>query len=293
MALTLKRTHLDRLARITRWLLAVLLVVWLARVLADTLLLWFAGPQLTPPVDPDMPRLAAVRSDQRAALSVADVERWKLFGIPPEESAEQRVVDAPDTRLRLELVGLFQHIDPALARAIIAEQGRDAALFKPGEKVPGNAELVEVLGDRVILRRQGQLEALRLREPELSGTVSAATPPRRRPEPVVQQQAAQPDPAQLLPEGDPAQQRAMIIQQLALEPVSEGSPEGYRISAGAPMAMLSSVGLRPGDQILSINGHPLGEEQGDIAALQEATASGSATIEVQRGSRRFTVNYPP
>ena len=293
MALTLKQTQLDRLARIARWLLAVLLVVWLARVLADSLLLWFAGPQLTPPVDPAMQRLAAASSNQRTALSVGDVESWKLFGIPPEESPEQRVVDAPDTRLRLELVGLFQHIDPAMARAIIAEQGRDAALFKPGDKVPGNAELVEVLGDRVILRRQGQLEALRLREPELSGTVSASAPPRRRPEPVVQQQTAAPAPAQLLPDGDPAQQRAMIIQQLALEPVNEGSAEGYRISAGAPMAMLSSVGLRPGDQILSINGHPLGEEQGDIAALQEATSTGSATIEVQRGSRRFTVNYPP
>jgi len=292
MVLALKQMQIDRLARIARWLLAVVLVIWLARVLADSVLLWMAGPQQTPTVDPSMLRLTTINNEQRGALSPAEIERWKLFGIPPEAAPEQRAIDAPETRLRLELLGLFQHSTPDMARAIIAEQGKDAELFRPGDKVPGNAELVEVLGDRVILRRQGQLETLRLKEPELSGTVSAsAPPPRRRSQPVVQEN--QPEPAQLLPDGDPAQQRAMIIQQLALEPVTEGAAEGYRITAGAPAAMLSSVGLRPGDQILSVNGHPLGEEQGDITALQEAMTSGSASIEVQRGSRRFTVNYPP
>ncbi|MCH8544796.1 MAG: hypothetical protein LAT61_14630 [Alcanivorax sp.] len=302
MAFTLDPTQLNRLTGIARWLIAVLVVIWLAKVIADSALLWLAGPQQTAPPDPSLQRLAVVENRQNGVLSREQVERWNLFGVPPEDEPEERVVDAPETRLRLELLGLFQHRDQSLARAIIAEQGRDAELLKPGDRVPGNAELVEVLADRVILRRQGQLETLRFREPELSGGGVSATPAGRQPQaaarrpgrvPVTPQQGQQQDDAQNLFEGDASQQRNMLISQLALEPVSEGSAEGYRITEGAPSDVIGSVGLRPGDQILSVNGHALGEEAGDIRAIEEALAAGSATIEVQRGSRRFTVNYPP
>ena len=298
MAFTLDQTQLNRITGIARWLIAVLVVIWLAKVIADSALLWLAGPQQVPPPDPSLQRLAVVETRQDGALSRERVERWNLFGVPPEDAPEERVVDAPETRLRLELLGLFQHRDQALARAIIAEQGRDAALLKPGDKVPGNAELVEVLADRVILRRQGQLETLRFREPELSGEGVSVTPSSRQPQSsarrpgrvAVPQEQNQ---AQNLFEGDASQQRNMIISQLALEPVSEGGAEGYRITEGAPADVIGSVGLRPGDQLLSVNGHALGDEAGDIRAIEEALAAGSATIEVQRGSRRFTVNYPP
>lgn len=300
MALSLDQTRIQRLIGIARWLAAVVIVVWLAKVLADSVLLWYAGPQQVAAPDPSLQRLAVVERQSNGSLSRQQVEGWNLFGVPPEEAPEERVVDAPDTRLRLELLGLFQHRDPAQARAIIAEQGRDAALLKPGDRVPGNAELVEVLVDRVILRRQGQLEALRLREPELAGGgVSSAPPPRQQPAGrrqggAPQRSAPSPQADELnLFEGDASQQRRMIIEQLGLAPVTEGSAEGYRITDAAPADVISSVGLRPGDQIMSVNGHPLGDEEGDVRAIEEALASGSASIEVQRGSRRFTVNYPP
>lgn len=288
-----------------RWLVALLLVVWLAKVLADTMLLWFAGP--SEPVAPrnDLPEVS--RLDQgrvEVALSTRQVEQWRLFG---EYQAEQRVeqpVEAPDTRLRLELVGLFQHADGTLARAIIAEQGGDAELYRPGDRVPGNATLEEIYPDRVILRRQGQLETLRLREIELSGDISSNSatsgssdrivePQRRQrsPQRPRQDSGDQPNLAEL--QGDPMAQRDLIIQELALDVVQEGAASGYRISENAPREMIGSVGLRPGDVILSVNGHALGEESGDMAALQEVMNAGSATIEVERGSRRFTVSYPP
>ncbi|HAR60730.1 MAG TPA: hypothetical protein DCS18_11115, partial [Alcanivorax sp.] len=73
-----------------------------------------------------------------------------------------RPVDAPDTRLSLELLGLFQTRDRDKSSAIIAEKGKDAELFHIGDAIPGNAELEDIYADRVILRRQGRLETLRL-----------------------------------------------------------------------------------------------------------------------------------
>ena len=286
-----------------RWLLALILVVWLAKVLADTMLLWLGGPQA--PVFPrnDLPEVS--RLDQGHAevvLSTRQVEQWQLFGDYQAQERVEQPVEAPDTRLRLELVGLFQHADGTLARAIIAEQGGDAELYRPGDRVPGNAVLEDIYADRVILRRQGQLETLRLRETELRGDISSnpalssagqtnqrrqRTPQRSRPDATEQQ----PDLADL--QGDPRAQRDLIIQQLGLDAVQEGAASGYRISENAPREMIGSVGLRPGDVILSVNGHALGEESGDVTALQEVMNAGSATIEVERGSRRFTVSYPP
>ncbi|MEY1663139.1 type II secretion system protein N [Isoalcanivorax beigongshangi] len=287
MILNLQPPHIERLAALARVLLAVLLTVWLASVLVNTFWLAFSGPQDVPDADPSQRRLQAVAQRDLGSLALTQVEAWRFFGVPPE-APEQRVVDAPDTSLRLELVGLFMHSDPARASAIIAEQGRDAMLYRPGDKIPGNAELNEVLGDRVILRRQGRLEALRLKELTLGAGVVAGRTPSRAPDPAPPATAEN-----TVPDGDPAQQRAMIIEQLGLEPVTEGAAEGYRIQPSASASVLASVGLRPGDQILTVNGHALGEEQGDLNAMQDAMAAGSASIEVQRGSRRFTVNYPP
>lgn len=297
----------ERVMPVCRWLLALILVVWLAKVLADTFLVWLSGPQDVVPPRQDLPQVTVTdqgRGDVR--LSSRQVADWRLFGEYQAQQQTAEPVDAPETRLRLELVGLFQHADGTLARAIIAEQGGDAELYRPGDRVPGNAVLEDIYSDRVILRRQGQLETLRLRETELSGGVSSTAqssaafrqaPTRRQPPPARQstdrssRQGSEPDLAQL--DGDPRAQREAIIQQLSLDAVEQGAASGYRITESAPREMIGSVGLRPGDVIISVNGHALGEEAGDIAALQEVMNAGSATIEVERGTRRFTVSYPP
>ena len=301
------RTELiRRTLPLLRWLVAIVLVIWLARVLADTVLIWIDGPREIIAPASDLPSVSRTASEGRGPmLSSRQVAEWRLFGDFQAEQVSVQPVDAPETRLRLELVGLFQHADGTLARAIIAEQGRDAELYRPGDRVPGNAVLEEIYADRVILRRQGQLETLRLREPELRGEFSASE---RRSEAAaasprtgnLRQRARgarddaplqEPDLEQL--QGDPAGQRQAIIQQLSLAPVQEGSASGYRITENAPREMIGSVGLRPGDVILSVNGHALGEEGGDIVAIQDVMNAGSATIEVERGTRRFTVSYPP
>lgn len=295
-----------RIAPASRWLLALLLVVWLAKVLADTVLLWISGPQDPVPPRADLPRITiSDNGRQTSQLSTRQVSEWKLFGDYQAEPQRIEPVDAPDTRLRLELVGLFQHADGTLARAIIAEQGGDADLYRPGDSVPGNAVLEDIYADRVILRRQGQLETLRLRETELRGEISSGSdsrpraasrstpqrPPRGNAQGSREDTPQEPDLAQL--EGDPMAQRDAIIQQLSLDAVQEGAASGYRITDNAPREMIGSVGLRPGDVILSVNGHALGEESGDLAAIREVMNAGAATIEVERGSRRFTVSYPP
>lgn len=292
---------LERVAPPVRGALALALVIWLAKVVADTALLSLAGPAEVPEPDESMPRVeVAGHSGEHRALSTARVADWELFGEYQPEEREVRVVDAPDTTLQLKLLGLFEHADREKARAIIAGRGGDAELYYPGDDLPGGAVLEAIYVDRVILRHRGELEALRFEEPQLSGAqASTATPDgisRRTASRPNGDSPRPPQGADPVPEGlsgDPREQRETIIRELALQPVEEGASSGYRITDQAPREMIGQVGLRPGDQIISVNGHSLGDEGSDVAALEEVMETGSATIEVRRGSRTFTVSYPP
>lgn len=273
-------------ARAGRSLVALLLVLWLAWLLADAIWLAWKGPSM-PALSDDKVVLAASNTNTSAALSVARVRQWQIFG-PAEAVASDGPVEAPETRLRLELLGVFQHPDPAQAGAIIAQQGKEGELFRPGARVPGNATLEEIYADQVILNRMGQREALKLKMPDLADgfeqTASAPVVGRRPP-----RQSA-PPPEKGVDMDSLAQQRDMVIGQLGLEPFEAG---GYRIGDSAPSEMLARVGLRGGDVLVSVNGHTLGEEASDLAAMESFRNTGTATVVVQRGEQQFTVTYPP
>jgi general secretion pathway protein C len=279
---------------LTRRVTALALVVWLAWVLADTMWLLLSGPSDPVPVSSDLPRVTVSEQGGGVTFTRAQVEGWQLFGVwQGEQVSSSGPVEAPETRLRLELLGVFQTGDTSKAGAIIAEQGGKGELFRPGDRLPGNATLEEVYADRVILRRQGQLETLRLKAPELSGEgvrEVATSEPEQAPERRAREPRERPDRNQSSSVGtDLARQREQIIGGMALE----SGDEGYLITDGAPAELLDQVGLQVGDVIVSVNGHNVGDRDSDIAALQEYRDSGSATIVVQRGAQRFTVTVPP
>ncbi|MED5554735.1 MAG: type II secretion system protein N, partial [Pseudomonadota bacterium] len=68
-----------------------------------------------------------------------------------------------ETRLNLELVGVFAAStdDSEDSAALISEKRGTAKLFRINERVPGNATLVEVFADSVVLERSGKRELLR------------------------------------------------------------------------------------------------------------------------------------
>lgn len=280
-----------------RWCIPVALVVVLAALLADTIWLLVYGPSDPVPEDSSLPSVQAPGQEQTsAAITYEQVRDWALFGEWQKQAAasagDRAPVDAPETRLQLELLGVFQTGDHQKAGAIIAEQGQDGELYRVGDRVPGNALLEEVYADRVILRRQGRLEALKLKEPGLKGGAvrqvqgssgsGGADRDRNRGGSVDSSGEAGLG-------GDMSQQRQRIIRGLGLEKNSQG----YVIGDSAPSQLLDRVGLKPGDVIVSVNGHDVGRKKADLAALREYHEKGSARVVVKRGAQRFTVSVPP
>ncbi len=295
-ASVLQSGWLGRAAELVRWLV----VAGIAYTLATTVLYFMADPAHATVSD----RVPAATEPalQEAAFDLAAVQARQLFGkasaVVATEPKDEPIVE---TRLPLELHGVFVADVADDSAAIVAPKNKTGKLYTVGEKVPGNATLIEVHADHIVLRRAGARETLRFFNSN-GGFVAehdepAATPSSdrnssvRTPPPVTPSQRS-PRTAKEFVEiyrdrltDNPGE----LLKELGVAPVSTDGGQGYRLGNLASSPYLSRTGLQPGDVVLSVNGRPVGDVNRDKMELDSVLAQGSARLEVQRGSRRFYV----
>ena len=249
------------------------------------------------------------RVDDDRGVPIAEVTALHLFGRPRATAGGAGGIAATenlrDTRLSLELVGVFVATVADESRAFIAQTGRPSERYAPGDRLPGNARLVDVYWNRVVISRAGQHELIRFEydtgniqridgtpiasqtaEPQAARVVESARP--RRPPGEAEQalnryrEAFHEDPEQALADAG-----------VALAP----DRDGYVVGALADLPELSHAGLQAGDRILSVNGLAVGEPGADSLKIEDYLANGAVRLEIQRGNRRFMVtvslNRPP
>jgi len=292
---------------ITKIAAPLIIVLWLAFLIIDQAYFYLDSEQLMD----DLAAIKPLETDQGPAaplkLSSATLS---LFGEATEQVVEQ--VSAPETRLNLELQGVFTNENPALSSAIIAERGKSGELFSIGDRVPGNALLHTVEPDHVLIKRGNRLEKLlfpkqRLGITSVSGaddrvnrnqTSSRARTVGRAPmesSDGVSQTSRAERPS---PSFDSDLRQTMMrnpdqaIREFGFEPVSQGTASGYRVGSNASNPMIASAGLQPGDVVVSVNGMPVGVAMNDARLFDQVRSAGRARVEVERNGRRFFLTVP-
>jgi general secretion pathway protein C len=281
----------------------------LASVLALSKLTWLAiAPSSLEPVRivSSMPKQTIAAAAVIAPLDIPTLTSWQLFGnyqAAPIAAAPQ--ADAPDTSLSLELAGVFVALDPKKSTAVILEKGREGQLYGIEDQLPGNAQLQYVYEDRVVIKRNGRFETLRfpkdnnadqsitmneLLQPQSGADgirpAAARVPAVKR----VRDQSPQFTPekiVQSLQSGGTA-----TLDQLGLETVDANSEQGYRVTSKTPSQLMSMLGLKAGDVLISVNGNAIGNITKDQTLLNQVIASGQATVAVKRGDRTITATVP-
>ena len=273
----------------TKWLIRginLLLVVWIASLLAS--LTWSL---VTPEGNSQLENIAAgpapVVADPNAQL-IRQLPGWHLMGVASRKQAPvvtNTPVDAPDTRLKLVLHGVFASEESGKARAIIADPRGKEEHYAVGDSLPGNAELSEVYPDRVILQRNGRYETLRL----IPDSRSKARPSARSPVKTLAKKH---------------EQRIRDIRQKikqspntlidAVRPMPHmgagGAMVGYKLMPGRDPAFFRELGLQPGDVVVQINDVRLDSKQNGMRALKSIQSGDQASMTLLRGGQEQVVN---
>lgn len=288
-----------------RWLLVVLLVILLAQ--GGARLTWWAlgyGPAHEVPAAPwSGPEEGTAQAGAEAGAGdrrLADVARLHLLGQAEEEDEVDAVLateDLPDTRLNLELKGVLARGGQGQGAALIASRGR-TEVFRVSDEVPGGATLIQVHSDRVVLRRDGRHELLRLpikvaeilaaADFDVPGTESARESAARAVPAAARGDVDREALSDLRGELMSNPERLWDI--VNVRPVMEGGRlQGYRLQPVQHQALFRQAGLRDDDVVTAVNGVGLddparmGELMGSLATADRIT------LDVRRDGRIETV----
>lgn len=238
----------------------LLLVVWIAAEAAA--LTW----SVLQPDAGDAPVAAVKRPVPVAAAPgrqlLARLPDWHLMGEAVSKPATVKTAvpaEAPDTRLRLTLRGALSSDNPSGGHAIIADDKGKDERYSIGDTLPGNAELSEIYPDRVILKRGGRYETLRL--PDLDSLTSRPGRARHRENPQEKLSAVR---QQL--RNDPSSSMNLI----KVVPFRDDSGQviGYTVSPGKNPILFADSGLQDGDVVIQVNGMNLSVPSNGAKALQ-------------------------
>lgn len=288
-----------------------MLVVLLSLFVADSVLFFIENmtPAATGTKAIATPRVRA------GSVNEIDLASLNLFGSQQSNLAPE-VIDAPETKLNLELQGVFAADNEQHSTAIVAQKNKPGELVYIGDTLPGNAVLVAVFDDHILLKRGSRMEKLMFSDhyslPKVSRSsgVTKANPTTSSRLQRVRERIAQrggiSKPA-IRPANSPGsslrnylksnkdkinQDPRGILSQLGVSPVTEGEAKGYKLDGSVSTPALMRAGLQQGDTILSVNGRPVGDAMNDVAMIDKAMASKRVRVEVQRGSRRFFLTVP-
>jgi general secretion pathway protein C len=252
----------------------------LATVLLVCALAAEAGIIVTsPPVAVPAARAATMPNSLRRT-GAAPVSSFDLPGIVNAHlfgrAADNNPDNAPQTAVSLVLSGVLAVSNPEQGMAILGPSTATAKLYVAGSALPGGVKLHAIYNDRVLLERDGALEALYL--PKQSSSSN---------EPALQNTTAQNSPVQRLQNiarGPNNQLLNGLIRVTALQDLhNRGKLLGFRLYPGpGGAAGFARLGFLPGDEITAVNGTPLNDAESSNAVLQTLSTSATASVTIVR-----------
>ena len=253
--------------RVATWLLALALGVQAAMIVTG-----LAGADRAPA--PGV--IDAASRARRAPIDIAAITNSHLFGVAPTPAGTGNDANAPQTSMPLVLTGVIAANDPRDGLAILGPSITATKVYAVGDNIPGGARLHAVLADRVLLERNGNLEALALPR-QLAGS---APPPSL---------SAAPTEAPVVERMRELVSRhpGIIGDIMRPEPVfAGGKQQGFRVYPGRDRQAFLRLGLQPGDLVTAIDGTPLDDPAQGQEILRTLGSSSEARVTILRNGRQ-------
>jgi len=255
-----------------------LLAVWL---LVRVLWLVLGGAEVAPRPLPPIPSMPSA--------TTAEAEfNWPLFGTGPLVRPAPTIPTSqrPDLRLKGLVSG------PGGFAILADRQGQDG-VFRVDDQLPDGSRLMAIEAQRIVIRRNGQDEALAIDDQRSAGAPRPAAPgePARVARPNIPGIRGYRAPAGISTASLPtsaagrfdASQLAGLI---SVMPVTDG---GFRVRPGRDARLFAELGLRINDVVVAVNGQPLQSEDDARALFSDVLSRGEVAITVRRQGREMTL----
>jgi general secretion pathway protein C len=215
---------------------------------------------------------------------------WHLFGVAGgEKPVEKKAVEAPETRLKLTLRGVFASEESTAGRAIVGDPKGKEETYAVGDPLPGGAKLSEIYPDRIILERNGRFETLRLPK-ELT-----------HPQSVKAGNLSAPQAGSVSSSGKAAafqkyrkeikQNPSSFMNYVRAAPYREdGKFVGFRLQAGRQPDAFNQLGLQSGDIVTAINGVQIDSPSTGMKAMRALGDGDSVNVTLLRGGQETSLS---
>lgn len=266
----------------------VVLIILITQTLAELTWRFFTPAQEF--VSTNIQNSATATQIPQANHRLQKVSAYHLFGDAKKQVVtQQKIIDAPETRLRLNLKGVFASTNTAQALAIISSSKSKDKTYHIGDKVTGGALLHAVYADRVILKRNGKLETLRLPKFKVDSKLFYSKPSSAsvaRPANSINQSKSQ----RLRKIRDTLLHNpAKLWQQVRINPVMKnGKIKGYTL-AHNDQALMKSLNIRSSDVITSINGQSLSDPSTLYGLMNTLSEQQSLLLNIERNGQQKTI----
>lgn len=114
---------------------------------------------------PNTPNQTQKRVSPQKTHIATNKSHYPLFGEYIPTASENRTI--PKTLLNLKLVGVLKASTKVNSQAIIQIVGGEEKVYRLNDNIPGEAKIVRIFDDSILLLRQGQIERLSLSRPKL------------------------------------------------------------------------------------------------------------------------------
>lgn len=305
----------DRLARA----IILLMIVYMGWSVSSAILFFFEYSGNTSSALIEDANIIAEPSDRSVHVELSLLNLFGSVENASQGSTTNQGINAPATRLNLELQGVFKADIKDASTAIIAEKNKKGILYGIGDSLPGNAKLFDIFDDHILIKRGNAVEKLMFEE-YAKGTASSFNPTQGLKSQASLSRPMQPTQAMQRGadgrgrfsstiRGTPSSQDntnsrieeyknrfesdpSSVLAEFGLNSVNESSAEGYEIQSGLASSYLKRSGLKEGDIILSVNGKPVGNTATDSSLIDQSRGAKRLRIEVKRGSRKFFITVP-
>lgn len=219
---------------------------------------------------------------------------YALFGtstIAKQRESDIESEELEETQLNLMLKGILMNSESGISLALIARTNTAEEIYRVGDEIEG-AEIIRIEPRRVVIRRNGNTEAINLEIPKVESEVVKKT---------LRKATIGRNGIGRVGENDRIVSQQTLRQQLnnlprllrqakAIPHSVNGENQGFKVVEIQEGSIFQDLGLQQEDVIRSVNGTPIRTAEDALNAYRKLRTSNSFQLDLLRSGRSMTLN---